>query len=58
MERQFEIDALPNIEWKGRPLKSIVCVACDHIRNVPESLLWSVISLQHFRCEWCFRNGH
>jgi hypothetical protein len=57
MEREFGIQKLPDTEWKGRPLKTVRCVGCEHDRNVPESILWAVISLDRFLCEYCMRFG-
>lgn len=57
MEREFGIQRLPDAEWKGRPLKTVRCVGCGHDRNVPESMLWAVISLDRFLCEYCMRFG-
>lgn len=54
LRRQAEIDALPLVQWKGRQLRTIRCHGTTgkgpHDVNVPESLLWSLISLDGFCC--------
>lgn len=54
--RQREIEALPRVLWKGRTLYMIRCEAGfgngPHDLNVPESLLWSLLSVDHFRCAY------
>ena len=53
-EREAEIAALPIVVWKGRTLKTIRCCGTTgkgpHDYNVPESTLWSLISLKEFHC--------
>lgn len=48
------ISRLPVVEWKGRPLYTICCTGLrgkgPHEVNVPESLLWALIDLEHFLC--------
>ena len=52
--RAAEIDALPRAEWKGRALRTIRCHGTSgkgpHDCNVPESMLWALISLSSFYC--------
>lgn len=54
--RAREIAALPVIEWRGRTLRTIRCDGPygrgPHAVNVPESLLWWLMSLQRFRCPY------
>lgn len=62
IERELSISLLPTVIWKERKLKSIKCVNPKHeadkaIRNVPESVLWCIISLDKFRCSWCLVRG-
>lgn len=55
-QRQREIDALPALTWRGRLLRTIRCLGGfgngPHDVNVPESLLWSLISVRGFRCAY------
>lgn len=48
------IEALPRAEWRGRHLRSLRCHGVSgkgpHIVNVPESLLWALISLDRYLC--------
>lgn len=54
MNRQVEIMRLPRVEWKGRVLRTIRCHGTSgkgpHNCNVPEALLWSLMSLKDFLC--------
>lgn len=54
MIREAEIAALAVVPWKGRVLRTIRCHGTSgkgpHDCNVPEALLWSLMSLNHFRC--------
>ena len=54
--RAAEIAALPVVEWKGRRLHTLRCHGetgrGPHDVNVPESLLWSLISLRRYRCPY------
>lgn len=54
MERWVEILALPEVTWKGRTLRTIHCHGTSgkgpHDCNVPEGLLWSLMSLDGFLC--------
>ena len=56
-KRAAEIEVLPKVEWRGRPLVSLTCSVCKRTRNVPESIPWCVVSIPHFVCEWCARFG-
>lgn len=51
--RAAEIAALPAVEWKGRPLRTLQCHGTSgkgpHTANVPESMLWALLTLT----EWC-----
>lgn len=53
-QREREIAALPTIQWAGRTLYTIRCAGSygngPHVVNVPESLLWSLIDVNHFLC--------
>jgi hypothetical protein len=55
-EREQEIAALPVVAWKGKRLRTIRCTGTTgrgpHLVNVPEALLWSLISLTHYRCPY------
>jgi hypothetical protein len=52
--RAAEIAALPLVQWRGRPLRTLRCHGergmGPHDANVPEALLWSLISLRGWRC--------
>lgn len=52
--RECEIATLPAVEWKGKTLRTIRCHGTSgkgpHDCNVPEALLWSLMSLKHFLC--------
>ena len=54
--RERAIAALPVVDWKGRPLHTLRCQADfgigPHDVNVSESLLWAIVSLDHFLCSW------
>lgn len=54
--RVSEIEALPTVEWKGRTLRTIRCHGTrgkgPHDMNVPESVLWALMSLQAFCCAY------
>jgi hypothetical protein len=56
LKREAEIAAMPQVEWKGRKLRTIRCHGTTgkgpHDVNVPESLLWALISLKRFRCPY------
>ena len=55
-QRQAEIDALPTVEWRGRTLYTITCHGQrgkgHHQVNVPESLLWQLISIRRYVCPY------
>lgn len=55
-QRQRDIAALPTVQWKGRTLYTIRCEGDfgrgPHMVHVPESLLWSLLSVRHFRCAY------
>ena len=55
-ERQRQIDALPTVQWQGRTLYTIRCSGDfgngPHVVNVPESLLWALMSLEQYRCPY------
>lgn len=52
--RQRKIDALPTVQWKGHALKTLRCVGTSgkgpHDVNLPEAVLWSLMSLNAFLC--------
>lgn len=52
--REAEIGQLPKVTWKGRDLYTLRCHGTSgkgpHDCNVPEGLLWSLMSLKHFLC--------
>jgi hypothetical protein len=52
--RARDIDALPRVEWKGKPLRTLRCHGTSgkgpHDCNVPESMLWALIGLVPFYC--------
>jgi hypothetical protein len=54
VKREMEIAALPAAEWKGKALHTLRCHGetgkGPHDVNVPDSLLWSLISLNGYRC--------
>lgn len=54
MMRAAEIAALPSVTWKGKSLKTLRCHGTTgngpHDCNVPEGLLWALLSLQDFHC--------
>jgi hypothetical protein len=56
LQRVAEIAALPAVRWKGRLLFTLTCQADfgkgPHPLNVPETLLWQLISLENFRCPY------
>lgn len=56
LDRQAEIDALPAVEWKGKPLRTLRCHGTSgkgpHDCNVPEGLLWSLMDLRAWRCPY------
>lgn len=52
-KRADEIEALPKAVWKGRNLRAITCGQCGRVRNVPASMLWVIVSVTNFTCEWC-----
>jgi len=53
-ERATEIAALPTVTWKGRRLYILRCHGetgrGPHDLNVPEALLWSLITLDRYVC--------
>jgi len=55
-ERFRAIAALPTVVWKGRTLYTIRCQGDfgqgPHAVNVPESLLWALMSLEGFHCAY------
>ena len=56
-KRRREIDELPTVTWRGRTLKTIRCLRCGQLRNLPPSALWVVIDVKHVICAWCFTRG-
>lgn len=59
--RQAEIAALPSVVWRGRngdrPAQTLYTIRCHgrtgkgpHDCNVPESLLWSLMSIKEYYC--------
>ena len=52
--RAIDIAMLPKVEFKGRELSTIECEgpfgAGAHKVNVPDTLLWNLMDLRHFRC--------
>jgi hypothetical protein len=52
--RAQEIAARPSVVWKGRTLRTIRCHGDygkgPHDVHLPESVLWNLISLDHYRC--------
>lgn len=52
-KREAEIEALPKAVWKGRNLRTLRCNECGRERNVPASMLWVIVSVTNFTCEWC-----
>ena len=56
IKRQSEIDALPSVEWKGKPLRTLRCHGTSgrgpHDCNVPEGLLWSLMDLGRWLCPY------
>ncbi len=52
--REAQIAALPSVTWTGKPLKTLRCHGTTgkgpHDCNVPEGLLWALISLEGFHC--------
>lgn len=48
------IDALPEVEWKGKLLRTIRCHGTTgrgpHDVNVPESLLWALLDPARYVC--------
>jgi len=56
-ERQREIDALPDVEFKGRALKATTCTTCGKQRNLFASRLWLVVSVARVICPWCLVRG-
>jgi hypothetical protein len=54
--RSVQIEHLPAVEWKGRTLRTLRCEGSTgkgpHDVHVPESLLWSLISLTHYHCPY------
>ena len=56
-ERAETIAALPDAEFKGRHLKTVVCYRCGRSRNFWPSQLWVMIALDHVACPWCLLRG-
>ena len=52
-KREAEIAALPKAVWKGRNLRAIRCKQCGRDMNLPASMLWALMSVTNFTCEWC-----
>jgi hypothetical protein len=54
--RQAAIEALPTVQWKGRTLYTIRCHGDfgkgPHDVNVPEAILWQLISVNRFLCPY------
>ncbi len=52
--RATEIAALPKVTWRGMELHTILCNGDfgkgPHVMHLPESTLWALIDLGHFRC--------
>lgn len=52
--REAEIAELPTVDWKGKRLYKLRCTGVSgkgpHLVNVPEALLWHLISLKTYRC--------
>lgn len=52
--RQAQVEALPNITWKGRELYTLRCRGTsgkgEHNVNVPLAMVWSLLSLGRFFC--------
>jgi len=52
--RATEIATLPAVVWKGKHLRTIRCHGTTgkgpHDCNVPEGLLWALMSLDRFHC--------
>lgn len=53
-EREAEIAALPQKDWRGQRLYALMCEGPfgngPHVQFVPEYVLWNQISLDHFLC--------
>lgn len=54
LRRGFEIEGLPRVTWKGKRLFTLRCQGTSgkgpHDCNVPEGLLWQLLSLRDFLC--------
>ena len=54
VKRERAITALPSVVFQGRDLKTLRCHGVrgkgPHDCNVPESLLWVLIDLEHWCC--------
>lgn len=55
--RRAQILALPRKDWHGRIVFAVTCEDCGKERWVSEAVLWSVVSLEHFACQWCMLHG-
>lgn len=55
--REAEIDALPEVDFQGRHLVALICIACGRQRNVSRAVAWSLMSIRHYTCEWCALHG-
>jgi len=54
--REAFIAGLPLVYWKGKPLRTLRCNGTTgrgpHDRQVPESLLWSLIDPRRYHCPY------
>lgn len=54
--RRRLIHELPQVEWKGQLLRTILCTGergrGPHLVNVPEALLWQLIDPSRYRCPY------
>jgi hypothetical protein len=54
--RRGELARLPTVQWKGQTLYTLRCCATSgrgsHLLNVPESLIWQIVSLKGFYCPY------
>ena len=64
-KRHREVLALPRKRWKGREVErkrrrliiGVTCDQCHKVRWVGDYLIWHLISLRRFLCEWCLVRG-
>lgn len=53
-QREAEIAALPQVDWKGRTLYTVRCQGVSgkgpHDVNLPLATVWHVLSLRRFFC--------